>query len=299
MWKEINLIKQQNSCKMWYLLGDFNFVRKPEERKGIGMGRTNGKEIREFNNFIDKTSVNDISAVGRKYTWYRPNGTAKSRLDRILLTNEWLEKWPESKQHILDRVISDHCALVLKREQIDWGPKPFRSLEAWHSVSGFRKFVETKWGTYNVYGDGLSKLKEKFKKLKKDLKLWNRDVFGYVNLQKQNIINKIRELDKLDNESTLEDDQRVERIKLFSELSAMSHVQEAIWKQNSRAKLIGKGDSNSKYFRSIVSWRRKKNELKGVDILGQLCEKPDVVKVIVKDYFKQRLTDSIPLQIRF
>jgi len=38
-------------------------------------------------------------------------------------------------------------------------------------------------------------------------------------------------LDKLDDESTLQDDQRLERRELFSELSAMSHRQEAIWKQ--------------------------------------------------------------------
>jgi len=48
-----------------------------------------------------------------------------------------------------------------------------------------------------------------------------------------------------------------------------------------------------------VNWRRKKNEIKGVDILEQWCEKPYVVKVIVKDYFKQRLTDPTPFQIRF
>ena len=36
-----------------------------------------------------------------------------------------------------------------------------------------------------------------------------------------------------------------------------------------------------------------------MNILGQWYEKPDVVKVIVKDYFKQRLTEPTPLQIRF
>jgi len=68
--------------------------------------------------------------------------------------------------------------------KLNGGPNLFRSLDAWHNVSDFRKYVETKWGTYNVYGDGLSKLKEKFKKLKRDFKIWNNDVFGYVNLQK-------------------------------------------------------------------------------------------------------------------
>ena len=44
---------------------------------------------------------------------------------------------------------------------------------------------------------------------------------------------------------------------------------------------------------------KKENHIKGLDILGKWCEKPYILKVIVKDYFKQRLTYSTSLQIRF
>jgi len=44
--------------------------------------------------------------------------------------------------------------------------------------------VEKYWGSYTVHGDGLSKLKKKLNKLKMDLNVWNKDVFGFVNLQK-------------------------------------------------------------------------------------------------------------------
>jgi len=158
--------------------------------------------------------------------------------------------------------------------------------------------VETKWDSYNVYGDGLSSLKEKLKKLKRDLKIWNKDVFGYTNLQKQTIINKISELDKLDDESNLKDEMRLERRDLFFQLNLVNHREDALWKQKSRAKWIEEGNSNSKYFHSMVNWRRKKNEIKGVEIQGQWWERLDVVKGIVKDYFKERLTESTPLEIR-
>ena len=73
----------------------------------------------------------DIPCIGRKYTWYRPNGKAKSRLDRFLTTFEWLQHWSGNKQYVLDRQISDHCGLVLKSNMVDWGPKPFRFLDIW------------------------------------------------------------------------------------------------------------------------------------------------------------------------
>lgn len=52
--------------------------------------------------------------VGRKYTWYKPNGLAKSRVDRILALRDWEETWPSCKQYVMDKTISDQCALMLK-----------------------------------------------------------------------------------------------------------------------------------------------------------------------------------------
>ena len=105
-------------------------------------------------------------------------------------------------------------------------------------------------------------------------------------------------MDKKDDESSLNDEKKLERNDLFSELEVVSLRQEALWKQKSIAKWIAKGDSNSKYFHSLVNWRRNKNEIKGVECLGKWCDKPEVVKGLVKDYFKERLIDSTSSDIR-
>ena len=57
--------------------------------------------------------VEDVPCVGRKFTWYRPNGTTKSRLDKFLVSVEWTVKWQGSTQFILDRNFSDHCPILL------------------------------------------------------------------------------------------------------------------------------------------------------------------------------------------
>jgi len=101
------------------------------ERRGINNNNSNKREIQGFNNFIDRVEVVDIPYVGRKYTWYTPNGKAKSRLDRFLTTFEWLQHWSGSKQYVLGRQISDHCAVMLKSNVTDWGPKPIRFLDIW------------------------------------------------------------------------------------------------------------------------------------------------------------------------
>jgi len=158
--------------------------------------------------------------------------------------------------------------------------------------------VESKWKSYSMDRSGIFVLKEKLKFLKRDLKVWNKEIFGNLNLQRKDLIKRISNLDKKDDESSLNDEKKLERKELFSELEVVSLRQEALWKQKSRAKWIAKGDSNSKYFHSLVNWRRNKNEIKGVECLGKWCDKPEVVKGLVKDYFKERLTDSTSSDIR-
>jgi len=111
---------------------------------GDRRGQNYGSEIQSFNKFIEESSLVDIPLVGRKFTWYKPNGTMKSRIDRVLVSLEWLEKWPGSKLYAEGRSVSDHCALVLKEINIDWGPKPFRCLNVWQKDGRFKEFVRNK-----------------------------------------------------------------------------------------------------------------------------------------------------------
>jgi len=55
------------------------------------------------------------------------------------------------------------------------------SIDVWQSDGRFKDFVKSKWQSYEVQGSGIYVLKEKFKKLKADLKVWNRDTFGNLN----------------------------------------------------------------------------------------------------------------------
>jgi len=164
MWEEIIDIRRTEGCKTWCMLEDFNAVRKPDERKGVSIGHASKKKILGFNEFIDKTEMLEIPFVGRKYTWYRPNGNAKSRIDIIFVFDKWLEHCPGYNQYIQDRQLYDHFVIVLKNSLIDWGPKPFKCLEVWNSEKRFRELVKQKLSDYTIEGDYMRAAKEKFKK---------------------------------------------------------------------------------------------------------------------------------------
>ncbi|KAL4386427.1 hypothetical protein GQ457_09G031250 [Hibiscus cannabinus] len=59
--------------------------RNRSERSGCSTRQTGSLE---FNSFIKKCKLLDIPLTGRKFTWFG-NGAKRSRLDRILVDEEW------------------------------------------------------------------------------------------------------------------------------------------------------------------------------------------------------------------
>jgi len=90
LWRAIQDMLASVNNSITCVISDFNSIRVASERKGIGNGSVNNRDIVRFKEFIERCDLKDIPAVGSKYTWYKPNGTVRSRLDRILVSDEWL-----------------------------------------------------------------------------------------------------------------------------------------------------------------------------------------------------------------
>ncbi|GKU89877.1 hypothetical protein SLEP1_g3954 [Rubroshorea leprosula] len=79
----------------WCVMGDFNTTKNSQER----IGRTRvSRSMWDFANFIHESGLVDIPLIGRKYTWYHSSSNSMSRLDRFLMTEEWLTNWSETRQ---------------------------------------------------------------------------------------------------------------------------------------------------------------------------------------------------------
>ena len=128
-WDEILQLKTASQACLWCVLGDFNSIRHQDERVSSAQSVGVDPSISEFNSWISDMNLEDVRSVGRRFTWCRPNGNAMSRLDRFLLSDDWLVHWPDSTQFVLDRDYSDHCPILLKSKNIDWGPKPFKVMD--------------------------------------------------------------------------------------------------------------------------------------------------------------------------
>ncbi|KAK2383914.1 DNA-(apurinic or apyrimidinic site) endonuclease [Trifolium repens] len=88
LWDSLSARLQVLSGMRVCVCGDFNAVRRIDERRSTSNGQRPSDHL-AFNRFVDDNFLVDLPLCGRKFTWYRGDGLAMSRLDRFLLSEEW------------------------------------------------------------------------------------------------------------------------------------------------------------------------------------------------------------------
>lgn len=73
------------------------------------------EKIMCFNAFILDVELPDLPLVGRKFTWYRADGKTMRRLNRFLLSEDWLCTWCNSRNEVYNVVSHITVRLFLRR----------------------------------------------------------------------------------------------------------------------------------------------------------------------------------------
>jgi len=142
------------------------------------------------------------------------------------------------------------------------------------------------------------KVKEKLKRLKGDLKVWNRDVFGNIETCKKRILQEIQDLDSQDCNGALVESERLRRVELVSRLKETNIKLESFLRQKARVSWLKNGDSCTKFFHCSLRWRRIRNEVKGVEVEGMWSEEPSIVRAETKKLFYHRFEATKDLGVR-
>ncbi|GJW75582.1 RNA-directed DNA polymerase, eukaryota [Tanacetum coccineum] len=107
----------------WCIFGDLSVVRSHDDRMN---SQVNMNDTNKFNNVINDTRRVEIPMGGRKFTRVSDDGVKFSKLDRFLLNNEFCNLWGNLSVVALNRKLSNHCPIVLKDVDLDFGPRPFQ-----------------------------------------------------------------------------------------------------------------------------------------------------------------------------
>ncbi|XP_028074483.1 uncharacterized protein LOC114276846 [Camellia sinensis] len=176
----------------WCVGGDFNEIRFMGERKGC-LSRDRG--MKDFNELVEKLELTDMPLLGRQYTWFNAmDGNRWRRIDRFLLDVKWLEKF-SFKHWGLPTSISDHCPILIQEDGRDWGPKPFKFINAWLSHPSFISEVKKRWEKAQVQRWAGFRVIRKLNLLRSHLRMWNKVVFGNIDTQLQKAEEELHEWD--------------------------------------------------------------------------------------------------------
>ena len=264
------------------IFGDFNEVLESVERGSLLASQSG---MNDFRNFIQGMYLTEIKASNGCFTWHR--GHAKSKLDRLLISPEWLELFPHMSVVILNRSISDHNPLIVQTEEYDSGPKPFRFQNCWLQHPGCLQIIKNVWANSNLpcFGGKLREVKIK-------LKEWNTSVFGIIDHQISALEEKIHEVDMLANNKTLSDEEISLRRSAQAELWEWLKRKETYWAQNSRAKWVKEGDKNTKYFHAIASSRKRRNRITSLSANGTVIENFVGIQKEAVSFFKKKFQED-------
>jgi hypothetical protein len=231
-----------------------------------GCVHSNRADISVFNNFISGMELLELPLYGRTYTWTHPNGVTMSKLDRVLLSEGWVDSWPNPVVWALPRDVSDHCPIVLRYNEVDWGPRSFRFRNHWLEDSRFKDLVKKVWADQQFTGWMGFILKERLKGLKEEIKKWNLEVYGEVDSKINKLRADIEDMDLRSERVGISDDEVLRRKGWFSDLWKLLKSKDAISFQKSRAKWLKEGDGNSKYFHACVKDRGRQNSIKALKV---------------------------------
>jgi hypothetical protein len=203
-----------------------------------------------------------------------------------------MDRWRNPVVWALPRDVSDHCPIVLRYSDVDWGPRPFRFKKFWLQNSSFKALVSKVWEEQHFTGWMGFILKERLKGLKVEIKKWSFEEYGEVDARISKLRSDIEEVD-LRSESVGVSDVEVDRRKCwFMELWRLLKSKDSLNFQKSRAKWLKEGDANNKYFHACVKNRGRQNAIKALRSVDGWIEGAEAIKSETVRFFSNHFSAS-------
>ncbi|KAI5447832.1 hypothetical protein KIW84_015326 [Lathyrus oleraceus] len=294
-WARLVEFKSKFPEGLWCVGGDFNTVRVKAERKGIS-NNFNIQEAEDFEGFISSMNLVDVPMINKRFTWFNLDGSACSRLDRFLISEKLFDLWGVGGIVAGDRSISDHCPIWLNCNFVDWGPKPFKFFKGWCEHDDFIPLVSDIWINTSRRGKASFILKEKLLAVKSKLKSWNKEVFGLLDLNVEKAVGALNSLDLV--VADLAEDGFVDSLRSNREMATKEVWNSMLLRDNflhqkARCNWIRLGDSNSKFFHSVMKGRFRRNNIVSLVTSRGRLEGVEEIKSEIFNHFKSRFTEPM------
>ncbi|KAJ9553154.1 hypothetical protein OSB04_017199 [Centaurea solstitialis] len=299
LWENIQKVLEKEKDTDRIVCGDFNEVRAASERKGSSFDPLGA---RVFNNFIYATGLVDLRLGGRSFTWMSSDCSKLSKLDRFMVNDGFLNRWPLSNSLALPRLFSDHCPILLTTVCKDFSPSPFKLFNSWLADPDLETLVREKWSDNNSSFEVFSKierLSRKLRHLKTSIKSWRSSKRKEIDAAMDSCKRKIEAIDLLADVGNIDDDLIKERAELMAKAGDIVANKVKDLKQKAKIKWLSDGDENTGFFHGVVNNRLKSSRIHGLNINGTWVTNPDLIKTAAFEFFRGKFEEKHPVRSPF
>ncbi|KAL0291249.1 UNVERIFIED_CONTAM: Retrovirus-related Pol polyprotein from type-2 retrotransposable element R2DM [Sesamum radiatum] len=288
LWQNLMTLAHSISDEPWIVGGDFNTVLDMSEV--CGSSADIQLAMTEFRDCILDTGLIHLPVQGERFSWHNCSEGDRSlwkRLDRLIVNDAWLGRWPCSHYHCLNARTSDHSPLVIRGDTVSHKVSMFRFDNYLTMSSEFTTSVQNIWrhqiaGTY-MYAvtRKLRALKQVFRTLRKK----KGDLSLNVKLAAE-FLGTVQKLLQTDRHNTLLI--RLEKCCKMVFFRA-TKLEQVMLQQRAKIQWLKGGDQCSRiFFRKVAMRRASKKVFQIANEAGRtLTEQDEVVDEFVSFY--QRL----------
>ena len=215
-------------------------------------------------------------------------------MDRALVNQGWLDKFPTSYAEFLPPGISDHSPIVI--HVVTPARKkgtPFRFYNYWTSLDRFSAIVHDIWSR-PIDGNFQFQLCHKLRNLKGGLKTLAKDSRGreklLADLAREKLMHCQQDLESQPSNTSL----RAQEKLLMGDFLEALRVEEEVMRQKSRIQWLEAGDRNTAYFHNSIKNRRNRKRIVSlIQPNGLQTITEDATKFEAIRYFKSMLGSTI------
>lgn len=273
----------------WLVLGDFNNVLSPNEKKGGLMVKN--YETKDFVDCVASLDLIDVKSIGCFYTWMSPK--VCSKLDRVMVNNMWITSALVGlAEFVAPGCSSDHTITIVSciEEQKTKEKIPFKFLNMWTLCEDFLTVVSRKW-KFGGYGTAQFRLKELLGGLKTPLKHINNKHFSHISSR----ANKAKErLLVAQHESLTTGMLDVNMKEIRIEAERLLEAERLFLAQKAKCNFLKQGDRCTKFFHDLIKRNKRRNSILAIqDELGNNISDGKLIVDKFVEHYKKLLGTSV------
>ncbi|KAM3234286.1 hypothetical protein P3L10_019646 [Capsicum annuum] len=203
----------------------------------------------------------DLRSAGSFYTWSnKQQGVARvySKIDRVLVNDEWVSNLPASKACFLQEGLYDHCPVLVHWEKHNMSrTRQFRYFNMWSLAPDFLRKIKSSWDE-RIVGRRMFQVVGKLNRLKSVLKQlnWDRfsDIENKVTVAMEQLLNCQVRIQQSQSTELFD-----EEMQLAKQCEQLQNTKHQYLNQKCKAKWLQEGDQNTALFHRYLKARRNKN----------------------------------------